>query len=252
MAFEPSHANAVPYALLSFLANCAKSSHNHFALATNDLVMIDNDRCFVPNSVLLGFAPAAAAKARDAEKASAGSSDGTNGLPEIPSEHSERFTRWRGMLWASCAWLGPNYDPMRGGARERYPRVEEASGGNGGNSVEDMLARLRWHAKLQHPPLSQALASLLAEDTLAEALLAGRGTTPPAWLKELDARAAELLDRVEQCEAQREAYAVHEWRSGERVASEGLRSPEVERWCRSNGDLPRVDVCDEHEPVMAA
>ena len=59
-AYSPSHANVAEYAVLSFLANCAKSSHNHFeivAAASGEaelryLLLVDNDRCFTANAVL--------------------------------------------------------------------------------------------------------------------------------------------------------------------------------------------------------
>jgi hypothetical protein len=136
LSFRPSHRNVAEYAVLSFLANCAKSSHNHFQLVEDlqqqggkeggglpSLVMIDNDRCFTENQAifepkttgagssskgaptppvvdpaLVPFLPPGLIP-RNANKSS------TSGEGAVPQEHLERFLHWRRLLWSSCEWI---------------------------------------------------------------------------------------------------------------------------------------------------
>ena len=245
--YTPSHANAAEYAVVSFLANCAKSSHNHFALvkqkppsssptqSLESLVMVDNDRCFVPNAVL-----------KDLSDATAGADSAKNA--SMPEEHRERFTRWRRLLWSTCAWLGPAYDETRdhdastatarnaaataaagvagvagvaaGGASGTEANDSGEGGGIGGvlgGGVQDLIARLRWHQGLgvlgataneKPPTLSAALRDLLADDALASGLL----STDRKAFAELDGRVAELLNRVNECERALELRDFHRTR----------------------------------------
>jgi len=108
-----SHANVPEYAILGFLANCAKSAHNHFALAGHKggdkeyLVMLDNDRCFTEDR----HGP-------------------LNESVYMPDEHRHRFSQWRELLWGSCDWVrGPVGDVilrLRWHARPENPSLSES------------------------------------------------------------------------------------------------------------------------------
>ena len=259
--YTPSHANAAEYAVVSFLANCAKSSHNHFALALQkppsssahsqsleSLVMVDNDRCFVPNAVLRDASDAAPSPEQLAGKLNTSSftadaksnSNSASAIGAMPQEHRERFTRWRRLLWSTCAWLGPAYDETRdhdatsatsraaataanaagdngtsrGASGSAAEANDAAAGGVLGGGVQDLIARLRWHqgqgvlgatANEKPPTVSAALRHLLADDVLASGLLA----TDRKAFNELDGRVTELLNRADQCERALELRDFH-------------------------------------------
>lgn len=182
--FQPSHENAVEYVLLNYLGNCAKSSHNHFSLdlpgqkgkESHHLLMVDNDRCFIENHVL--------------EKANKDVNESG-----FDREHSERFYRWKKMLWTSCAWLGQGHDTSNG----------DSGSSTSVNSVFDIVERLKWHSQPNNPSLGTALRDALSEDILATNLL----STDKRVFHEIDVRVSDLLSFVDECEDQRLLREIH-------------------------------------------
>lgn len=112
--------NILVYALFSYLANCAKSLHNHHVLISDDLdaaqarpalVMVDNDRCFMPEAL----------------------------LSDAPPDVRLQVAHWRDFLFAlDCRWL----DPQEGDDPQTFPRVLQLLSDHNGGTVSSRLRAL--------------------------------------------------------------------------------------------------------------